>query len=260
MRVPVETVPRARLDAQARTESPQGVLALARPLEPVRARGPGRARPPRHRAVPAGGGRHHRPAQPGRAPAQRRVRRRDRRRAAAPPLGPAVAHGDQDGGRGHRAPALRRRGRRARPRSASCATSACGRSAWPARRTSRSTTCRSARARWRWSSAARRRGWRRWCAGAAMRWPPSPSTARCPRSTSAWPARSPASRWPASGRQRRTRLIRSPLTVDAGSHLGGAEGAAPRRDGDVARGTRGTRASRAWAPRWAARSAGASAR
>ena len=35
MRVPVETVPRARLDTQARTESPQGVLALARPVEPV---------------------------------------------------------------------------------------------------------------------------------------------------------------------------------------------------------------------------------
>ncbi len=35
LRVPVETVPRARLDAQARTEAPQGVLALARPLEPV---------------------------------------------------------------------------------------------------------------------------------------------------------------------------------------------------------------------------------
>ena len=35
MRVPLETVPRARLDAQARTEAPQGVLALARPLEPV---------------------------------------------------------------------------------------------------------------------------------------------------------------------------------------------------------------------------------
>ena len=35
MRVPLETVPRPRLDAQARTESPQGVLALARPLEPV---------------------------------------------------------------------------------------------------------------------------------------------------------------------------------------------------------------------------------
>jgi 23S rRNA (guanosine2251-2'-O)-methyltransferase len=35
MRVPVETVPRARLDTQARTESPQGVVALARPVEPV---------------------------------------------------------------------------------------------------------------------------------------------------------------------------------------------------------------------------------
>ena len=35
LRVPVETVPRARLDSQARTEAPQGVLALARPLDPV---------------------------------------------------------------------------------------------------------------------------------------------------------------------------------------------------------------------------------
>jgi 23S rRNA (guanosine2251-2'-O)-methyltransferase len=35
LRVPVETVPRARLDAQARTDAPQGVLALARPLDPV---------------------------------------------------------------------------------------------------------------------------------------------------------------------------------------------------------------------------------
>jgi 23S rRNA (guanosine2251-2'-O)-methyltransferase len=35
LRVPVETVPRARLDAQARTDAPQGVVALARPLDPV---------------------------------------------------------------------------------------------------------------------------------------------------------------------------------------------------------------------------------
>jgi 23S rRNA (guanosine2251-2'-O)-methyltransferase len=35
LRVPVETVPRSRLDAHARTEAPQGVLALARPVEPV---------------------------------------------------------------------------------------------------------------------------------------------------------------------------------------------------------------------------------
>ncbi len=35
LRVPVETVPRARLDLQARTEAPQGVLAQARPVEPV---------------------------------------------------------------------------------------------------------------------------------------------------------------------------------------------------------------------------------
>jgi 23S rRNA (guanosine2251-2'-O)-methyltransferase len=34
-RVPVETVPRARLDTQARTDAPQGVVALARPLDPV---------------------------------------------------------------------------------------------------------------------------------------------------------------------------------------------------------------------------------
>jgi 23S rRNA (guanosine2251-2'-O)-methyltransferase len=35
LRVPVETVPRHRLDAQARTEAPQGVIAIARPVEPV---------------------------------------------------------------------------------------------------------------------------------------------------------------------------------------------------------------------------------
>ena len=34
-RIPIETVPRARLDSQARTDAPQGVVALARPLEPV---------------------------------------------------------------------------------------------------------------------------------------------------------------------------------------------------------------------------------
>jgi 23S rRNA (guanosine2251-2'-O)-methyltransferase len=33
--VRVETVPRSRLEATARTDAPQGVLALARPLEPV---------------------------------------------------------------------------------------------------------------------------------------------------------------------------------------------------------------------------------
>jgi 23S rRNA (guanosine2251-2'-O)-methyltransferase len=35
LRVPLETVPRPRLDAQARTEAPQGVLAFAKPVEPV---------------------------------------------------------------------------------------------------------------------------------------------------------------------------------------------------------------------------------
>jgi 23S rRNA (guanosine2251-2'-O)-methyltransferase len=35
LRIPLETVPRARLDAQARTEAPQGVLALAKPVDPV---------------------------------------------------------------------------------------------------------------------------------------------------------------------------------------------------------------------------------
>ena len=113
-RVQVETCPRARLDSPARTEAPQGVLALARPLEPVALEDLCRPDRAAAAAVPAGGRRDHRPAQPGRAPAQRRVRRRHRRRAAPPPLGPAVAHGDQDGGRRHRAPALRRGGRRAR--------------------------------------------------------------------------------------------------------------------------------------------------
>jgi 23S rRNA (guanosine2251-2'-O)-methyltransferase len=35
LRVPVETVPRHRLQAQARTDAPQGVVALARPLSPI---------------------------------------------------------------------------------------------------------------------------------------------------------------------------------------------------------------------------------
>ena len=35
LRVPLETVPQARLHAQARTDAPQGVLALARPVDPV---------------------------------------------------------------------------------------------------------------------------------------------------------------------------------------------------------------------------------
>jgi len=34
-RVRVETVPRSRLDSEARTDAPQGVLAIARPIEPV---------------------------------------------------------------------------------------------------------------------------------------------------------------------------------------------------------------------------------
>jgi 23S rRNA (guanosine2251-2'-O)-methyltransferase len=49
-RVPVQTVPRARLDTQARTESHQGVMALADPIEPESLEDlirPGRAgRPP----------------------------------------------------------------------------------------------------------------------------------------------------------------------------------------------------------------------
>lgn len=49
-RVPVETVPRARLDSQARTEAPQGVLALARPLDPVPLED--LCRPNRHGAPP----------------------------------------------------------------------------------------------------------------------------------------------------------------------------------------------------------------
>jgi len=35
LRVPIEMVPKTRLDAQARTDAPQGVLALAKPVEPV---------------------------------------------------------------------------------------------------------------------------------------------------------------------------------------------------------------------------------
>ena len=247
LRVPVETVPRARLDAQARTEAPQGVLALARPLEPVALED--LCAPDRRgtRAVPPGGGRHHRSPEPGGAPAQRRVRRRDRRRPAAPPLGPPLAHGDQDGGRGDRAPALRGGRRRAgRAQRAARARRVVDR---PGRR-GRAVALRAAagrgpgRARW---SGARKRGWRRWCAGAAMRWWPFPSTARCRRSTSAWPARSPASRWPASAAVTPTaRPARPPPAPRTCRTRTGV----PRRG--CRSGTPGTRASRAWAPPWAA--------
>ena len=45
------------------------------------------------------------------------------------------------------------------PRWPRCASSACGPSAWPAKRTSRSTRCPWGKDRWRSSSAARTRGW-----------------------------------------------------------------------------------------------------
>ena len=104
------------------------------------------------------------------------------------------------------------------------------------------------------SSAARRRGWRRWCAAAAMRWPPSPSTARCRRSTWAWPARWPASRSPASGRPPPPCGARPPPPPPRCRTRSGAPRPGCRS------GTRGTAASRAPAPRWAPGSAGASAR
>ena len=112
MRIPVETVPRARLDAQARTEHPgrAGPGCSGRAGAP---RGPLRA-DPGHRTLRIGGGRHHRPAQPGRPAAQRGVRRGHRRGPAPAPLGPPVTHGGQDGGRRPRAPALCRRGRHPR--------------------------------------------------------------------------------------------------------------------------------------------------
>ncbi|HEX3333571.1 MAG TPA: 23S rRNA (guanosine(2251)-2'-O)-methyltransferase RlmB [Acidimicrobiales bacterium] len=50
LRVPIETVPRPRLDAQARTDAAQGVVALARPLEPVALED--LAKPTRHGAAP----------------------------------------------------------------------------------------------------------------------------------------------------------------------------------------------------------------
>ena len=100
MRVPVETVPRARLDSQARTESPQGVLALARPLEPVALED--LAAPDRRGSAPfllvAAGITD--PRNLGALLRSAECAGVDRCRAAAPPLGPAVAHGDQDGGRG----------------------------------------------------------------------------------------------------------------------------------------------------------------
>ena len=200
LRVPVETVPRARLDAQARTEAPQGVLALARPLEPVALAD--LSRPDRHGTAPfllvAAG-------------------ITDPRN-----LGALLRSAECAGVTGVVLP--RHRSARLSPTVAKTAAGAIEHlpfavvggvpaalselrdlGVWSIGLAGRGGAVAlrpAARRGARWPSwwAARRRGWRRWCAGAAMRSPPSPSTARCRRSTSAWPARWPASRSPASGR------------------------------------------------------------
>ena len=140
----------------------------------------------------------HRSPQPGRAPAQRRVRRGDRGRPAPSPGRPPHAHGDQGGGRGRRAPALRR-GRRdpGRPRPAGrlgvWTVGLAGEAGRPC------TTWRWPTARWPWWSGARSGAWPRWCASAATEVVAIPQYGACRRSTWGWPARWPASRWPASG-------------------------------------------------------------
>ena len=199
LRVPVETVPRARLDAQARTEAPQGVLALARPLDPVPLED--LCRPDRRGAAPfllvAAG-------------------ITDPRN-----LGALLRSAECAGVTGVVLP--RHRSARLSPTVTKTAAGAIEHLPFavvggvPAAlselrdlgvwsiglagggRTSRSTTSRSATAPSPWSWAARRRAWPRWCAGAATRWLPFLSTVRCRRSTSAWPVRWPASRWPANG-------------------------------------------------------------
>ena len=87
------------------------------------------AAPGRPAAVPPRGRRRHRPRQPRRAAALRRVRGRHRRRAAPPPGRPRHPDGHQGGRRRGRAPALRRRRRPARRARSSCASRACGWSA-----------------------------------------------------------------------------------------------------------------------------------
>ena len=178
--VRVETVPRSRLEAEARTDAPQGVLAVARPIEAV----PLETLCERGRAGPI----------PSCWWSSGVTDPRN--------LGALLRSAECAGVTGVVLP--RHRAAHLSPTVAKVAagaiehlsfalvggvpaalqvmpTTGCGASAWPARPTGPSTSCPSATGRWPWWWAARRGAWPRWSAGAATRWWPSPSTGRCPR-------------------------------------------------------------------------------
>ena len=185
LRIPVETVPRHRLDAQARTEAPQGVLALARPMEPVPLEE--LCTQSRQGVLPfllvAAG-----ITDPRNLGALlRSAECAGVNGVVLPrhPLGPPVADGGQNGGRG----AIEHLGLRAvvggNPRRALSHDGSGGVVGGIAGRGVLAVPLRSASlgeegpiARWWWG--ARRRGWPRWFAAAATPWSPSPSTVRCP--------------------------------------------------------------------------------
>ena len=194
--VRVDMVSRRRLDAEARTDAPQGVVARAGPMSRSRSTTvPGARRPPPFLLVVAG------VTDPRNLGALLRsaecagvtgvVLPRHRAAHLTPTVAKVAAgaiehlHFALVGGI---------------PAALDRLTPARGLDRGPGRR-DRPLALRPGPGRpgrWPWWSGARSGAWPRWSAPVRRAWWPSPSTARCRRSTSAWPAPWPASRWPAS--------------------------------------------------------------
>ena len=201
-RVPVANVATGKLDARARSEAPQGVIALAAPLpeaelERADEAASGRAAVPRRRR------RRHRSRQPRRDHAQLRRRRRGRRAAAAPPCGARHPDGGEGVGRRGRA-----RADGARRRSAGDAETAPRRRdlGRRPRRRRRPFAVRHRRPRRRGRLPRARRRGVRVCPGSPASGATWSSASRCAagsaRSTCPRPPRWRPTRSPAIGRER----------------------------------------------------------
>ena len=128
-RVPSRRRAHASSRPTARSEAPQGVLALRRAAARGRPRDARSARRQGRRAVPRRRRRRHRPRQPRRDHPLLRRRRRRRRDPAPPPCRPRHADGRQGVGRRRRARADRARAGAAGHAVAACATPGSGSSA-----------------------------------------------------------------------------------------------------------------------------------
>ena len=160
---PVREVSRGRLEAQARTDAPQGVVAHAAELPEADLDDLARPGAGRRPAVPPRPRRRDRPGQPGRPAAQRRGRRCHGHRPAEAPVRARDPGGHQGGGRRHRAPADRAGRRAARGTGPAARAGRVGRGP---RRLGRPTALVDwswAPIRWPSSSGRRARAWVAWC-------------------------------------------------------------------------------------------------